>query len=100
VALRRTEARVWNAFCLGQELDLKTWDAGRPGNGHGMVMRTSRAPAVRAQVLAAMLRGDGGSLPSVIVLPGAWMAAGGERPGHGARPLVRRHGLASRPLAP
>ncbi len=62
MALRRTEARVWNAFCLGQELDLRASDAGRPGNGHGTVIRTSRAPAVRAQVLAAILRADGSSL--------------------------------------
>ena len=72
MALRRTEARVWDAFCLGQELDLKAWDAGRPGDGHGMVVRASRARAVRAQVLAAMLRGDRGSLPSPrLVLSGA-----------------------------
>jgi len=72
MALRRTEARVWDAFCLGQELDLKAWDAGRPGDGHGMAVRASRARAVRAQVLAAMLRGDRGSLPSPrLVLSGA-----------------------------
>jgi hypothetical protein len=71
-ALRRTEARVWNAFCLGQELDLKAWDAARPGDGRGMVVRTSRAPAVRAHVLAAMLRGDGSSRQSPrLVLSGA-----------------------------
>jgi hypothetical protein len=61
MTLRRTETRVWNAFCLGQELDLQAWDAHRPGLGFGAVVRTSRAPAVRAQVLAAMLRGDRGS---------------------------------------
>ena len=71
-ALRRTEARVWNAFCLGQELDLKAWDAGQRGDGRGMVVRTSRAPTVRAHVLAAMLRGDGGSRQSPrLVLSGA-----------------------------
>ena len=37
-----------------------------------MVVRTSRTPAVRAQVLAAMLRGDGGSLQNPrLVLSGA-----------------------------
>jgi len=57
-ALRRAETKVWNAFCLGQELDLQAWDAHRPGNGYGMVVRTARTPSVRAQVLAAMLRSD------------------------------------------
>ena len=61
IALRRTETKIWNAFCLGQELDLQAWDAHRPGQGHGIVVRASRAPAVRAQVLAAMLRSDRGS---------------------------------------
>ena len=61
MALRRTETKVWNAFCLGQELDLRAWDGHRPAPGYRMVVRASRAPTVRAQVLAAMLRGDRGS---------------------------------------
>jgi hypothetical protein len=61
MALRRTETKVWNAFCLGQELDLRSGDGRRPGGGYRMVVRTSRVPTVRAQVLAAMLRGDKGS---------------------------------------
>ncbi len=58
MALRQTEAKVWNAFCLGQELDLRTGDGHRPGHGYGIAARRSlaRAPVVRAQVLAAMLR--------------------------------------------
>jgi hypothetical protein len=72
MALRRTEARVWNAFCLGQELELKAWDADRTGDGHGMVVHASRAPAVRAQALAAMLRGDKGSRQNPrLILSGA-----------------------------
>lgn len=58
MALRRTETKVWNAFRLGQELDLRAGDGHQPGRGYRMVVRTSRAPTVRAQVLAAMLRGD------------------------------------------
>jgi hypothetical protein len=72
LALRRTEARVWSAFCLGQELDMKAGDGGQPGDGDAAVVRASRGPAVRAQVLAAMLRGEGGSPANPrLVLSGA-----------------------------
>src|SRR5262249_1974214 len=72
MALRRTETKVWNAFCLGQELDLRAWDGHRPAPGYRMVVRASRAPTLRAQVLAAMLRGDRGPLENPrLVLSGA-----------------------------